>query len=281
MLCGGRHQFYGEKFEDLLRRLSIVANLVFFEDGPLMAEKRDTWISRQGERYLKTIKVMDQIDNGVPLAHLSYRKLPRLSTFIEMMERAARKFGRLILSVSAECDTELARYAKDDPTVLAVLAEDSDFLIFAGKWQYWSVERFNAETLTTCEYSREALRTFLDVTDQQLPIIATLAGNDVLLYEKLYPFHRRNHIAEFNKQKFPWLANYVKEHLSSVPAGQLVDVLARDALDTKNKEIKYQIADSLQQYSMVSFIWSHADLKIKTFSSLKHFLLELRSQDNH
>lgn len=262
MLCGGRHQFYCEKFEDLLGKLSKVANLIFFEDGPLMAEKRDTFISRQDERYLRMIKVMDKIDNGVPLARLSSRNLPRLSTFIEMMERAARKFGRLILAISAECDTELARYANDDPSVLAVLAEDSDFLIFAGKWQYWSVERFNTDTLETCEYSREALRTFLDVTDQQLTIVATLAGNDVLLHQKLYPFHRKNHIADFNKQKFPWLANYVKENLSSVPAGQLVDVLARNALDTKNKETKYQIADSLQQYNMVSIIRSHAALDI-------------------
>lgn len=261
MLCGGRHQFYREKFEDLLRKLSKVANLIFFEDGPLMVEKRDTFISRQDERYLRMIRVFNKIDNGVPLARLSSSpNLPRLSTFVEMMERAARKFGRLILAISVECDTELARYANDNPSVLAVLAEDSDFLIFAGKWQYWSVEHFNADTLETCEYSREALRTFLDVTDQQLTIVATLAGNDVLLHQKLHSFHKRNHIADFNKQKFPWLAKYVKENLSSVPAGQLVDVLARNALDTNNRETKYQIADSLQQYNMVSIIRSHAAL---------------------
>lgn len=253
MLCGGRHQIYRQIFEDFLGRLSAVADLVFFEDGPLPLEKLGTWLGRQRDRYDRTAKIMDMIDDNVPLSEIcklhESRELPRITTFVDMMEIVAMRFGKLIWTVTKECDAELARYANNNSSVLAVLAEDSDFLIFAGKWQYWSLLNLDKATMETCEYSREALRNYLEVNDQQLSIIATLAGNDVLAFKDVHKFHKRNHIDERTNWKFVWLARYAKKLPRKF--SELIHTIAADVVGNNHFSIKDRISDSLAQYNTV------------------------------
>lgn len=257
MLCGGRHQIYREIFEDFLERLSTVADLVFFEDGPLPLEKLDTWLGRQKDRYDRTALIMDMVDEHLPLTEICERydsNMPRITTFVEMMESVAKRFGELIWTVTKECDAELARYANNNSKVLAVLAEDSDFLIFAGNWQYWSVLNLDKSTLETCEYSRVALRNYLDVNDQQLSVVSTLAGNDVLHFKDVYKFHKRNSIDDRTGWKFVWLARYAKK----LPRKffELVDAIAIDVVGSKHPSTKDRINDSLAQYNTVKLTFT-------------------------
>lgn len=60
------------------------------------------------------------------------------------------------------------------------------------------------------EYCRSALRIALGLAQRQLPIFATLAGNDVLRYDYVVPFHRRLRLTRNNR--FHKLAQLVRSN---------------------------------------------------------------------
>lgn len=60
------------------------------------------------------------------------------------------------------------------------------------------------------EYSRSALRIALGLAQKQLPIFATLAGNDVMRHDYVEPFHRRLRLTRYNR--FHKLAQFVRSN---------------------------------------------------------------------
>lgn len=60
------------------------------------------------------------------------------------------------------------------------------------------------------EYSRSALRKALGLSQQQLPIFATFAGNDVISQDQVQPFHRRLRLTRYNR--FNKLAQFVRSN---------------------------------------------------------------------
>lgn len=93
---------------------------------------------------------------------------------------------------------------------MAVVADDTDFLIYEGNWKYWSARNLNLVQLTTMEYCRPALRTALGLAQKQLPFFATLAGNDVINQDSVQPFHRRLRLTRYNR--FHKLAQFVRSN---------------------------------------------------------------------
>lgn len=126
-----------------------------------------------------------------------------VATFVYLR---ARKYFTFIFQ-NVECDTELSRYATMNNAV-AVVADDTDFLIYEGNWKYWSARSLNLAKLTTREYCRPALRMALGLTQKQLPIFATLAGNDIIRYDFVQPFHHRLRLTRNNR--FDKLAHFVR-----------------------------------------------------------------------
>lgn len=57
------------------------------------------------------------------------------------------------------------------------------FSLMTGSWRYWSIKNINREKYTTLEYNKEALRAKLSLSMAQLPLFATLCGNDIVLYD--------------------------------------------------------------------------------------------------
>lgn len=252
-LCGGRHKLYQKALEDFLKNLSSFADLVFFEDGPPLTEKLMTNIRRRNENYKRSIDIIDMVYDGQSLDTIveSFFEIPRLTTFLNMIEETIRKFGRLIVTVTRECDTELARFANNDPSVLAIVANDTDFLIFSGTWKYFSLIDIDLEHLTTIEYSRLALRKHLDLNDKQLFILSTLGGNDIIKREEVYQFHSKN-CGTKAFEKFPWLASYIKNSLP-MQFYPLLDAIAKNVLCDNRQVTKDRIHDSLAQYATVRF----------------------------
>lgn len=114
---------------------------------------------------------------------------------------------------NVECDTELSRYATQN-NALAVVADDTDFLIYEGNWKYWSARNLNFAQLTTMEYCRSALRMTLGLAPKQLPILATVAGNDIIRQEYVQPLHRLLRISRYNR--FTKLAQFVRSNKTDV-----------------------------------------------------------------
>lgn len=149
-------------------------------------------------------------------------EVPRITTQVDLMEDVARKYGKLIITFTRECDSEIARFCYKNTNVLAVIANDTDFLIFAGHWRYFSLKDMdisNMATLDTIEFNRNALRLHLNLNDQELQILSTLNGNDIIKYDQVKEtFHTQLHPFKhkFADLRFPWLAEHAR-NLSSNP----------------------------------------------------------------
>lgn len=152
---------------------------------------------------------LSEIIGSIP----DHSEIPRVTTQTDMMERLARDYGEVIVTFTRECDSEIARYAHNNPKVLAIISDDSDFLIYPGHWRYFSLKDIEYPSLNTYEYSRKALRLFLNLTDKELIILSTLNGNDIIKFDKVRdnfhvkmdPFKHR-----FPDFRFPKLAECAK-----------------------------------------------------------------------
>lgn len=260
MLYGGRHGEYSKVLDKFFKRLSSMAKLVFFEDGPVVQDKYDTWIRRQNDKFAQSLQVIDNITEGVPIRHIveeetrripgqARRQIPTVATHLELIESKAKQYGELIVTVTKECDAELARYATNNPAVIAVLADDTDFLIFPGHWRYWSLNAMDVESLRTMEYSRTALRSHLKLNNRQLMVLSTVAGNDIVKYDEA----RRCHSIFFghNSHTFCGIADFIREEVVLTDFREMVLKLAGFVLHDRSPEAQQHIVNSLSQYNLV------------------------------
>jgi hypothetical protein len=79
---------------------------------------------------------------------------------------------------------ETAAFATKN-NALAVIADDSDYLIYKGNWRYWSARQLDLNDLSTMEYDRRALWDCLNLSEDQMKIFATIAGNDIIKYNEV------------------------------------------------------------------------------------------------
>ena len=97
-----------------------------------------------------------------------------------------------------ECDGEIAQYAENNKC-LAILAQDSDFVVYQGGAKFYlSLEKLDVNRMTTLAYDRYALARHLHLHISQLPVLASLMGNDFISADDLRSFHscltgRRHH----------------------------------------------------------------------------------------
>lgn len=253
LLCGGRNQIYRSLLEELFRNLCAVAELVFFVDGFLADDKTNTYMTREDDRYIRALYIIDQIKRKVPCQNIIDDKKAyfRLTTCLPMIREAASKFGKLFVSVLRECDAELVRFANKN-NAFAVMADDSDNLIYAGDWRYYSTQALDPKTLKTIEYNKLGLRTLLDLNDDQMVILSTLSGNDIIEHEEVCGFHKRKSRYYRNRHTFIWMATYIKErwpNLNNLYA--VVDDIAKDVICGEGLGVKERIKASLGQYNTV------------------------------
>ncbi|KAL7050609.1 hypothetical protein ACKWTF_004145 [Chironomus riparius] len=231
VLCGIRHQKVYERLEEFLEDISQIADLVFYNEGPVFPAKLSEWINRQNQEFTRAKNVLELINQERPLEEIIERvkniEVP-ISHF-EIVESLAKKYGTLKTAVDKECDTEMAQYACQDPLVLAILADDSDFLIFPGNWRYFSLRDLDQKTFETKEYNRVALRENLGLNDQELVLLSTLNGNDVISFDKdSFYFHKKLVKERYScLQRFPAIAQYIKDNNLLDKKNLLADVANR------------------------------------------------------
>lgn len=212
-LCGGRHHKYIEICSTLLTNLrSCGVNLVFFCDAKLQEAKIGEWLARKNTEYKENIELFDKIYSELSVSEIiasSTDELRKLKTTMNSIVLVAQQNGRFYYATQKECDAECAKYASDNKAI-AILAYDSDFLIYTGDWKYWSIDNLNIETLVTRELDRNVLREQFQFTSRQLALWATLMGNDstkIHFRKYLWPFYRNLGLKEYN---FINVGRYVK-----------------------------------------------------------------------
>lgn len=254
LLCGGRHHLYFESFNKFFRELKgCGATLVFFSDLNVQKFKVDEWLRRRDSEYNETVNLFDQIEEGMSLRDIiATRDNPKtLMTAMSALKRAAKANGECHTATQHECDAELAKYACEHKA-MAVIGDDTDFLIFEGDWRYWSAKDIDFDTLKTIEYDRTVLRKNLGLSYQQLPLFATLLSNDFTksYYDELRSFHRN--LGHMGK-KFQNVADYVRRFRQSTFKLSPSDIqkIGEQVFGTWYDEERYRaISDSIQSYNV-------------------------------
>ncbi|KAJ6644551.1 hypothetical protein Bhyg_09520, partial [Pseudolycoriella hygida] len=204
------HEIFVDRFEALKKS---GAELHFFSIGPSYNNDLETWTQRQSEKYLTNIKIIDKIDANVPLEEIKDLLSSEGASPAEDLRAVCQMFGTLHVSLGPKYIVDVVDYANKN-NALAILGNDSHFLIFSGEWRYWSCRDINLVKgeWTTIEFNKFALREYIGLTPQQMPMLATIAGNGFVQFDKVRLFHKRieGEISDYRKYHYLKLAEYVQ-----------------------------------------------------------------------
>lgn len=251
-ICGGRYKQLQNQFEAFCQAmLAAGARLAFFIDGPHQTKKDEVWFQRRDETYSNALQIFDNIYSGLDLNTIAQnvgdRNIGSVS-ISKTFEEICKRLGYFKTSIQSECDLELAQYAVQN-NALAILGQDTDFLIFEGNWQYWSTEFLDWKTLTTICYNRPALRGHLGLSQEQMCLFATLAGNDIVKFDSLKNFHQN--MRPYFK-KFNYIADFVRG-VSASPrklTKSNYESIANKCFGSSNNQNVELLRQSIQSYDV-------------------------------
>ncbi|XP_055538116.1 uncharacterized protein LOC129725835 [Wyeomyia smithii] len=246
LLCGGRYEAVYRQLDRFFGKLAdLGVELAFFNDGPIQQTKFNTWQRKQTEKYKNSIEIMDAVDSNAfdvnSLVKKFRNSIPANTRY--SLQNIAQKYGTYKLSIENECDKDLAAYATS-MRAMAVITSDTDFLIYQGPWRVWVFESMDIARYTVYEYSKTSLLQYLGLRVQQLPLLATLSGNDIINYDIVKPFHIR---LGQPKQKFRNVAEFIRSRPNAS-----VDELTRQVFKSKSLDLKNRFQESLDSYKIDS-----------------------------
>lgn len=223
-ICGFRYWLVFSKLEACLQRMRDAgATLVFYADGPPQASKLNVYSERQDRQYQITTALTDALNNPrvtlldcvrSPQLGGAFRTVPEFNSLRQLIQR---RLGDINVAMDRECDVELVQYANCNGA-MAVLGQDSDYLIFAGDWQYWSSNKLDLVTGHTVRFDRNKLRNFLGLTDagNEMAMFAAMCGTGTA---DMWPWH----CSLIGRNEPPWrsvmaIADWVRAHRGDAPA---------------------------------------------------------------
>jgi hypothetical protein len=219
---------------------------MFFFDGVTPESKRDTWKQRRKWHVDKIVKIFENLDNNSAVQE-KYVEGMLPSVVAATCSFVAKYVCGCDVRVSvSDCDVEMARFAQKQDC-FAILSQDTDFVILQGARHFLTVKELNLETMKTRTYSRDGLLKFLGLELQQLCLLASLLGNDVISVSKLQNFHERLKQAQKGRELLYVVADYVKKWNFSTSCDD--DGLCEIAKDVFGDDrMASDLANSIQNY---------------------------------
>ncbi|XP_062717009.1 uncharacterized protein LOC115253780 [Aedes albopictus] len=227
LICGGRFNEMSRHMDTFFSELvNLGVKLHFFCDGPVRMMSPEAWCKRADDRYWDMIELMDAIDNGDDMETLSSAyKLP--FHYVSTVEQSAMRHGEYHWATARECDQEMAAFA-NETGALAIMTDDSDMLIYEGSWRFWCVQELSVTKFTMMEYDRVALRAHLGLDAAQMPLLATLVGNDLVDSKALGNFHHRigrHSNGHRGTNNISNVARFIREHADLTDERILIEAL--------------------------------------------------------
>ncbi|XP_070690588.1 constitutive coactivator of peroxisome proliferator-activated receptor gamma [Pempheris klunzingeri] len=209
-LCGGQWREYMDVLKSWVEAFTVAGiRLVFFFDGVVEEQKRQTWVKRRRRVNGEISKIFRHVKAHGEQPGRDLFCLPSgLATFTCF---ALRSLGQVVFRSVQEADYEIANYALQHNS-MGILGQDSDFIIY-NSVPYLSVAKLRIDRLTTVLYDRQKLCRTIGLTVNQLPPLACLLGNDVVSEEQMQHI-RSNAMAAYR-------INNPTPH-SGAPQGQMV-----------------------------------------------------------
>lgn len=252
-ICAGGHQTVLNAWNKTLTALKATgSSLVFFVDLNVQEDKIAEWLRRRNKEFELYKQLYFAIENGTLLDYTRSADISSvLGSTLRAMIMMAKEFGDVHYSFRHECDLETARYATRH-NALAIISSDTDFLIFAGRWRYWSAKDLHIDTLNqvkTIEFNRNGLAKICSLSQHQLPLLATLLTNDFThdYFDRLRDFY--NKLGPM-KSVIENVASYVKR----VGSAHLTDLdirrLTQHVFGKADEKIQRLIRQSLNSYDL-------------------------------
>ncbi|BES93726.1 family with sequence similarity 120B [Nesidiocoris tenuis] len=255
-LPSGQMKEYVEYLRDFVKRFTdLGAELVFFFDGPPARVKMTEWKRRRLNAINDLQEMLDQLARGVPSTRVEPQYSRHLPSNIGTMTCVLLKqFGCRVIKGIGECDEEIARFAYQN-RCLAILGQDTDFVVYPGARHYWSIKNFDKHRMKTLEYSGARLASSLHLHYGHLPLLASLLGNDLIKREEIETFHRKlaSRYCGSSKIWFQMNIQNVARFIKSYPPAmdQIMPHLPGLALEVFNDSSKWQLLkDSLISYDI-------------------------------
>lgn len=246
VICGGRYNEISHSMNHFFGELkSLGAELEFFSDGPIRSIATKSWCLRKDSYYQDMINIYDAVDQEEEL--LTIANIGRMPFhYVCTLKQAAMNHGRHHWATAKQCDQQMVAFA-NKPNTLAILSDDSDFLIYEGPWRLWCTTSLDIKNLTTIEYNRAGLIQALGLQRSQMPLLATLAGNDVVDSKSLTKFHRSlGNISD----KIQNVAKFIKNQQNQKETDIFNWVLKDCPNNKKKKELIRLFKQSLNSYQV-------------------------------
>ncbi|XP_046669805.1 constitutive coactivator of peroxisome proliferator-activated receptor gamma-like [Homalodisca vitripennis] len=211
---GAQLQQYKEKAKHFVQAFKdLNMRLVFFFDGPILERKRKTWVKKRLSKLKPMYQVLDAINKNKP-THNIPKHCFELPPGVAQLARVTFKIdcGCQVYQTLKECDEEITEYARKN-RAFGILAQDTDYVIMdTGDTLYLSMKHLNLGNMTTRVYDRWNLARSLNLDPSQLPLLATLMGNDIINVEHLKRFH-----LQLNREGNLGLVQNIAEYVRTLP----------------------------------------------------------------
>ncbi|XP_037029073.1 uncharacterized protein LOC119069206 [Bradysia coprophila] len=248
-ICGGVREITSNPWNEIFKNLKAAGcELIFFSDQRVKHKDEKSPVETS-EYFGFYTDLYDRIDDQQTLQEISDEWMPNFeeASIYRELAAIASKYGEYRISVNEECDLELAQYASNN-NALAVVSNDTDFLIYEGAWQLWwtAIDMNLWNELKTTEYVRKDLEDLCSLSRNQLPLFATLLGSH-------FTSKYRNIFHGFHRIKD--VANYVRKvgncSLSDFDIKRIQEAVYKDAEQSAN-EIRQSIRNSLEWFNINS-----------------------------
>lgn len=250
VVCGERHRNQIEIYDAIFAKLiAIGCKLVFYTDLNVQPEKVSTWLKRRQDEITYYTSLYDYIESGLTLDQIvaqmkEQKAMPAVFYSIQMV---AWKYGEFRQCHVHECDLEVARYATENDA-LAVISNDTDFLIYEGGWRFWNVDDIST-ALNATEFDRFGIARLLALSAEQRPLFATLIGNDFTnhneIFKDLSQFH--SSLGDW-KRKFYNVADFVRKLQRNRLTTDDMKLIARRVFGDENMHTL--LKESIDSYSL-------------------------------
>uniref|UniRef100_A0A8D9A703 Constitutive coactivator of peroxisome proliferator-activated receptor gamma n=1 Tax=Cacopsylla melanoneura TaxID=428564 RepID=A0A8D9A703_9HEMI len=150
--------------------------------------KRQGWIKRRYDHIDRVNRIMTYAKaNMKPVANSDFGVFP--SELVDTVAAVIRfVLKETIVHSLTETDMEIIAYARKHKS-FGILSQDTDFSIANAAHYYLSMRHLCLQNMTTCVYDSRGLADHLQLQVNQLPLFATLMGNDIMDYDTMKKFH--------------------------------------------------------------------------------------------
>lgn len=256
-LLGGRYSLNVLYFRHFFKAMEKAkAELVFFVAGKTLSDDLPLFIPDREEEYISYIQIMDEIDaSGGDTGAYVAKKLADIKAPPAMeanLHKIAREYGEMRTNYFRH-NQEIAQYVQQyDDSVLAIITNDTDFMVFDGKYKFWRANDIDMNGMTVFDYCRQKLREHIQLDTQQLQLLSALSGSMYLPCDFLTEFYVAIGISSWIEGKhIGKLANYIRERTKYGCTMSVLEQLASDAFGEKyTTQDVNAIENGLIQYNL-------------------------------